>query len=77
MTTDINLKIISTILYITIKPLNENFKHLSPIFGSSPSARACSPSTRTANSTLGLKKPTLRPWYAIYYYEYFIFTQFY
>ena len=32
-----------------------------------PSARACSPSTRTANSTLGLKRPTLRPRYTIYY----------
>ena len=26
-----------------------------------------SSSARTANSTLGLKKPTLRPWYTIYY----------
>ena len=32
----------------------------------SPSARACSLSTRTANSTLGLKRPTLRPRYTIY-----------
>ena len=32
----------------------------------SSSARACSPSTRTANSTLGLKRPTLRPRYAQY-----------
>ena len=38
----------------------------------SPSTRACSPSTRTANSRLGLKKPTLRPWYTIYYYIQFL-----
>ena len=32
------------------------------------SARASSPTTRTANSTLGLKWPTSRPRYTIYYY---------
>ena len=34
----------------------------------SPSVRACSPSTRTVNSNLSLKRPTLRPRYAIYYF---------
>ena len=34
----------------------------------SSSARAYSPSTRTANSTFGLKRPTLHPRYTIYYY---------
>ena len=33
----------------------------------SPSARASSPTIRTANSTLGLKRHTLRPRYTIYY----------
>ena len=34
----------------------------------SPSARASLlPTTRTANSTLGVKKPSLRPRYTIYY----------
>ena len=38
----------------------------------SPSARASSPTTRTANSTLGLKWPTSHPRYTIYYfYVYF------
>ena len=32
------------------------------------SARASSPSTSTANSTLGIKKTTLRPWQTIYYF---------
>ena len=35
----------------------------------SPSARASSPTTRTANSTLGLKWPTFRPRYTIYYFS--------
>ena len=36
----------------------------------SPSARASLlPTTRTANSKLGLKRPTLRPRYTIYYYK--------
>ena len=35
----------------------------------SPLARASSPTTRTANSTLGLKRPTLRPRYIIYYFQ--------
>ena len=39
---------------------------LSGAFDSS-SARALSPSTRTANSKLGLKRPTLRPRYTMYY----------
>ena len=34
----------------------------------SSSVRASSPTTRTANSTLGLKRPTLRPRYTIYYF---------
>ena len=34
----------------------------------SPSVRASSPTTRTANFTLGLKRPILRPRYTIYYY---------
>ena len=36
----------------------------------SPSVRASSPTTRTANSTLGVKRPTLRPRYTIYYFIY-------
>ena len=34
----------------------------------SPSARVSSPTTRTANSTLGLKWTTSRPRYTIYYF---------
>ena len=34
----------------------------------SPSVCACSPSTRTANSTLGLNRSPLRPRYTIYYF---------
>ena len=36
----------------------------------SPSPRASLPTTRTANSILGLKRPTLRHRYTIYYYTF-------
>ena len=35
----------------------------------SSSARVSSPTIRTTNSTLGLKRPTSRPRYAIYYIQ--------
>ena len=38
-----------------------------------PSARASSPTTCTANSTLGLKRPTLRPRYTINYLDFFVY----
>ena len=46
----------------------------------SPSARASSPTTRTANSTLGLKWSTLRSRYTIYYskqYQFYMLELFY